>query len=72
MTAHAPSVQMFDSSDKLDKEDREDDRIVDIQYNQIDKPKDSLYDGATPLDIAKERGHQDVVKYLKKYYNDIV
>ena len=40
MTAHAPSVQMFDSSDKLDKEDREDDRIVDIQYNVIDEPED--------------------------------
>ena len=42
MTAHAPSVQMFDSSDKLDKEDREDDRIVDIQYNQIDKPNEDV------------------------------
>ena len=40
MTAHAPSVQMFDSSEKLDKEDREDDRIVDIQYNVIDEPED--------------------------------
>ena len=40
MTAHAPSVQIFDSSDKLDKEDREDDRIVDIQYNVIDEPED--------------------------------
>ena len=37
------------------------------KYNQIDKPKDSLYDGATPLDIAIERGHKDVVKYLKDY-----
>ena len=42
MTAHAPSVQMFDSSDKLDKENREDDRIVAIQYNQIDKPNEDV------------------------------